>query len=53
MSSEASFKIPWCDKLKRSPTSGKQEVLVTCEAGVFPEAVLVKSVLVFLGRIIG
>ena len=53
MSSEASFKIPCCDKLKRLPTSGKQEVLATCEVDVFPEAVLVKSVLVFLGRIIG
>ena len=42
MSSEASFEIPWSDK--RSPTSGKQEVLASSEVDVFPEAVLVERV---------
>lgn len=42
MSSEASSEIPWSDK--RSPTSGKQDVLASCEVDVFPKAVLVERV---------
>lgn len=42
INSEASFEIPWSDK--RSPISGEQEVLASCEMAVFPEAVLVERV---------
>ena len=34
-------------------TRGPQDVLASCEVDAFPEALLVGSVLVFLGRIIG